>query len=59
MESRQLLPQRQVFPVQLIFQRTKLRLGTLSILDVGVDPVPFDDLSSLIAQRVHVAGGDG
>ena len=31
----------------------ELRLGPLSVFDVGVDPVPFDDGAGLVAQRVR------
>ena len=31
----------------------ELRLGPLSVFDVGVDPVPFDDGACLVAQRVR------
>ena len=31
----------------------ELRLGSLSVFDVGVDPVPFDDGAGLVAQRIR------
>ena len=31
----------------------ELRLGSLSVFDVSVDPVPFDDGACLVAQRIR------
>src|SRR5262245_13125332 len=38
---------------KMIVGSPELSLGPLSVFDVGADPVPFDDVSLFVAQRVH------